>query len=74
MESTWWALLLKPFIGIAILAAMFFLPRYLARWLYPLIPKRWRAALFEGWEHGSLGGSGARDASDATRPDERLLK
>lgn len=63
MQTTWWALLLKPFIGIVILAAMFYLPRYpamLIRWLMPDCRlKRW---LFEDWDSGD-----AASGSDASK-------
>lgn len=51
MPPSFWALILKPLIAIPILAAMFFLPRYIARLIRPIIPRRWRAVLFEGWQH-----------------------
>ena len=50
---SWWvALLVKPFIGTAILAGMYYLPRFIAWPIYKLTPdcrlKRW---LFLGWDH-----------------------
>lgn len=51
MENWQWAVLLKPILAIPILAAMYFLPRYLARLIRPLLPKKWRDVLFEGWQH-----------------------
>ena len=75
MSATGWALLLKPFIGLVILAGMYFLPRYIAMLLRPLIPRRWQGVLFEGWEHGSVTKrDAARPADSATSSDDRLLK
>lgn len=72
MQTTWWALLLKPFIGIVILAGMYYLPRYIAWPFQFILPKKWRDVLFEGWEHGSLG---RRDRTTrSTDTDKRLLK
>lgn len=51
MQSWSWALLLKPFIGIAIMAGLYFGARSIAWLLYHLTPdcrfKRW---LFLDWE------------------------
>lgn len=54
--SVWfWSLVLKPFVGLAMLAAIYYLPRYPAQLIYWLLPKcRLRDILFDGWEHGGL--------------------
>ena len=61
-----WALLLKPLIGIAILALMYFGARYGAWLLYHLMPncraKRW---LFSDWE--------SERARAATKARQRVL-
>ena len=72
MQTTWWALLLKPFIGIVIFAGMFYLPRYIAWPFQFILPKKWRDYLFQGWEHESL--FRRRRSRDTARTDKRLLK
>lgn len=56
MDSWSWALLLKPVIGVAILAVMYFGAKYGAWVLYHLTPncrfKRW---LFRDWESERAG-------------------
>ena len=63
MTATVWALLLKPFIGIAILAVMYFGSHWIAaviRWLMP--NGRVKDYLFDGWDDGhSRNATSARD-------------
>lgn len=48
MSSTTWALLLKPFVGIVILAAMWYVPRWIARAIKPLFPSgKFKSLLFD---------------------------
>jgi hypothetical protein len=67
MKGWFLGLALKPFIGIAVLAVLYFGARYVATALHWLMPNgRVKEYLFRGWQ-----GRGARPATD---PNKRLLK
>ena len=80
MDGWLLALVLKPIVGIAILAAMYFLPRYLAWLIWWMLPAgRFRDALFEGWEWGGRVGASvhkrrSQHAQVAAHTPQRLLK
>ena len=67
MDGWLLALILKPIVGIVILAVLYYLPRFLAWPIYKLTPDcRLKRYLFRGWE-----GIGTSRAPDT---DHRLLK
>lgn len=50
MQLTFWALVLKPFIGIVMLAGMVYIPHFIAWVLRPLIPNgRFKDSIYKGW-------------------------
>lgn len=50
MSAFSWGLLLKPFVGLAILAFLYFSARGLAWLIYVLLPdSRAKRYLFQGW-------------------------
>ena len=70
---TWgWALLLKPFIGIAFLAVVFGLPMLLVKLLRPLFPEGWlKDVLFR--ERGGQRPSRPADAGHRVLDDVALI-
>lgn len=66
METPWWALLLKGFIGIAWIAFLLGSARLGAWLIYKAMPDcRLKRVLFEGW-HGNR-------AARRAKSDKRLL-
>lgn len=66
MEPTWWALLLKPFIGIVYVALLLGAARLLAELLWRVLPdSRVKRVLFDGWK--------GRRAQRAARGGQRVL-
>lgn len=67
MSATTWALLLKPFVGIVILAMMWYVPRIIASLIKPLFPNgRLKDALFRDTPINA--------AESQTQPQTRRLK
>lgn len=67
MQSTWWALLLKPVLGLVVAAVFFYTTMLVARLIGRLLPDgKVKEFLFrERWRN---------DASRAADSDHRLLK
>lgn len=71
-QPVWWALLLKPFIGIVFVAFLLFGSNFIARLIYAVMPRgKVRDYLFQGWK----GGRTARrtDAEQRVLNDPPLL-
>jgi hypothetical protein len=58
MNTTFWALLLKPFIGIAYVAGLLVATRLVAEVLWRFLPEsRAKSYLFRGWKGGDTQGA-----------------